>query len=110
MNFTDHCKAIHKQANQMRSASWSLFFGAIAAYLIGTFGGSPWWVYVLLFTPSLFGFAQVLADDPATQKVLDGHSVELADSDVDNARWRGRGVGYPKTDRHASLLTVNRPR
>jgi hypothetical protein len=69
MNVTDHCNAIHKQANQMRSALWLLVFAAIAAYLVWTFGGAPWWVYALLFTRSVFGFARALIGEPATPRI-----------------------------------------
>jgi hypothetical protein len=94
MNITDHCNAIHKQANQMRNAVWSLVFGAVAAYLVWTFGGASWWVYALLFTPSVFGLAQALTDDPATQNVLD--LGELPDSGFDNGALAWKGSRLPQ--------------
>jgi hypothetical protein len=53
----------------MRSALWLLVFAAIAAYLVWTFGGAPWWVYALLFTRSVFGFARALIGEPATPRI-----------------------------------------
>lgn len=94
MNMTDHCNAIHKKANQMRSALWSLVFAAIAGYLVWSGSGEAWWVYALLFTRSVFGFAQVLTDEPGTQKVSDDCSGELPDSDFENGAfaWEASGL------------------
>lgn len=85
MNMTDYCNAIHQKANQMASALWSLVAAVIAAYLVWTFGGAPWWVYALLFTRSVVGFAQALTDEPAIQKASDDCFGELPISASDAA-------------------------
>src|SRR5512145_1843309 len=94
MDMTDHCNAIHKQANQMRSALWSLFFAAIAACLVWAFGGAPWWVYAMLFARSVVGFAQALTNDPAPQKASDDCVGELPDSDFEKGAfgWEASGL------------------
>jgi hypothetical protein len=88
MNITDHRNAIHKQANQMRSASWSLVFAAIAAYLVWTFGGAPWWVYMLLFTRFFLDLLKGL----------------LMSQRRTRARWHGKRVGCPKTDQQEAVV------
>jgi hypothetical protein len=86
MNMTDHCNALHEKANQMRGALWSLVFAAIAAYLVSSFGsGAPWWVYAMLFTRSVVGFAQALTDEPAMQKASDDRFGQLPISARDAA-------------------------
>lgn len=86
MNITDHCNAIHKKANQMRTALWSLVAAASAAYLVWKFGGgAPWWVYAMLFARTVVGFAQALTDEPAMQKASDDCFGELPISARDAA-------------------------
>ena len=80
MDITDHANAIHRQADQMRSVLWSFVFAAIAAYVVWKFASAPWWVYPMLFTRSVFGFAQLLSDEPHARKAPDDRFDEVPTS------------------------------
>ena len=92
MDMTEHCTAIHKKANQMRGALWSLVLAAIAAYLVWSFGsGAPWWVYALLFARSVVGFAQVLTSDCFCEQRVSAGDAAICDLDSTTA-WEASGL------------------
>jgi hypothetical protein len=83
MDVTDQLNAIREKAHQMSRALWSLAAAAIAAYIVETFVGAPWWVYVMFFVRAAIGFATALTDEPAMRKAPDDRFGERPVSDTD---------------------------
>ena len=98
MDFIDHCNLVHKKANQMRSALLSLVVASIAAYLVYTLGGAPWWLYAVLFARFVVEFAQALSDEPVTPKASDDCFGELPGCAIATGLLHGQRAGCPKTD------------
>lgn len=83
MDVTGQLNTIRENAHQMSRALWSLAAALIAAYIVETFVGAPWWIYVMLFIRPAIGFAKALTDEPAMRKAPDGRFGERPVSDTD---------------------------
>jgi hypothetical protein len=91
MNVMEHHIALCEKANQMGSALWSLAVAAIVGLILWTSDSSvPWWVYPILFTQSVVGFARVLSDEPVIVDLADYYPIE--DADEDAGAWPGQGA------------------